>query len=155
VIAENNLEFLRGLPEVREEDRFYCVHGSLVSPLDEYVTGVAEAIQTFNLMSKPLCFIGHSHRPLFIACRTDGNYDGKILKDKDEILTSDYKKVIINVGGVGQPRDGDPRASFGVYDTSTDLFSLQRVTYDFEKTQQKMIQAGLPQFLIDRLQFGK
>jgi diadenosine tetraphosphatase ApaH/serine/threonine PP2A family protein phosphatase len=63
-------------------------------------------------------------------------------------------RAIVNPGGVGQPRDGDPRAAFMIYDTKRG-FEFYRVPYDFEKTQEKIMNAGLPQFLAVRLQFGR
>ncbi len=63
-------------------------------------------------------------------------------------------RAIVNPGGVGQPRDGDPRAAFMIYDTERG-FEFYRVPYDFEKTQEKILNAGLPQFLAVRLQFGR
>ncbi len=63
-------------------------------------------------------------------------------------------RAIVNPGGVGQPRDGDPRAAFMIYDTERG-FEFYRVPYDFEKTQEKIMNAGLPQFLAVRLQFGR
>jgi len=154
-LSEKNLEYLKTLPEVLEEDDFQIVHGSLRSPIEEYVTSISEALPTFEKMTKPLCFIGHSHVPLFIALKKDGNYDGRMLGDGEEILVEDYEKVIINVGGVGQPRDGDPRASYGIYDSKTKIFTLHRVEYNIEQVQEKMKVAGLPQPLIDRLHFGR
>lgn len=154
-ITPQNLEYLRGIPEVMEEDGFQMVHGSLREPLEEYITGIAEALPTFEKMTKPVCFIGHSHVPLFIALKKDGNYEGRMLSDGDEILVEDYKKTIVNIGGVGQPRDGDPRASYGTYDSKTKIFSLHRVEYNIKRVQEKMEKAGLPQPLIDRLQFGR
>jgi diadenosine tetraphosphatase ApaH/serine/threonine PP2A family protein phosphatase len=154
-IKQENLDYLRGLPEILEEDDFQIVHGSLRSPIEEYVTSISEALPTFEKMTKPCCFIGHSHVPLFIAFKKDGNYDGRDLLDGEEVLVEDYEKVIINVGGVGQPRDGDPRASYGVYDSKTKIFTLHRVEYNIEQVQKKMKMVGLPQPLIERLQFGR
>jgi len=154
-ITDQNLEYLKSLPEVLAEDGFEIVHGSLRDPLHEYITNIFEAIPTFGKMTKKLCFVGHSHTPIFIALKADGNYDGNALKDEDEVLIDNYEKVIINVGGVGQPRDRDPRASYGIYDSKTKIFSLHRVEYNIEQVQKKMTAVRLPQPLIDRLQFGR
>lgn len=155
VITQENLEYLKSLPEVLEEDDFQIVHGSLRNPLEEYITSISEALPTFERMVKPLCFIGHSHVPLFIARKHDGNYDGRVLLDGEEVLVEDYEKVIVNVGAVGQPRDGDSRASYGIYDSKTKIFSQHRVEYNIKAVQEKMKISGLPQPLIDRLQFGR
>ena len=66
----------------------------------------------------------------------------------------DYR-AIINPGGVGQPRDGDPRAAFMIYDTENGGFTFYRIAYAFEKTQEKIIEAGLPQYLATRLAYGR
>ena len=154
-LTVENRSFIELMPQIIEQDDFHCVHGSLRDPASEYVTSIAEAQPTFAKMTKPLCFVGHSHKPLFIAKKTDGNYDGRELKDDDEVLIDNYEQVIINVGAVGQPRDGDPRASFGVYNTKTKLFSLHRVEYDIKAVQSKMKRAKLPSSLIERLEFGR
>jgi diadenosine tetraphosphatase ApaH/serine/threonine PP2A family protein phosphatase len=154
-IFQENLEYLKKLPAAMEGNDFQAVHGSLKSPLEEYITCLVDAIPTFEKMTKKLCFVGHSHSPLFIARTAEGNYDGRTLNDGDEILVDDYEKVIINVGGVGQPRDGDPRASFGTYNSKTKIFTLHRIEYDIKAVQEKMKSAKLPQSLIDRLSFGK
>ena len=131
------------------------MHGSLRNPLEEYVTSISEALPTFEKMTKPVCFIGHSHAPLFIALKKDGNYEGRELMDEEEVLTENYEKVIIDVGGVGQPRDRDPRASYGIYDSKTRIFSLHRVEYNIAQVQEKMTKAGLPEPLIERLSYGR
>ena len=145
---------VRGLPTIGEEADFHYVHGSLRDHVNEYVMSISDALPTFNLMKKTLCFIGHSHRPIYIVQKKDGNYDSQILHDGDEVIVDDFAKVIINVGAVGQPRDGDPRASYGTFDTITCLFTLHRVPYDISKVQEKMKAADLPQGLIDRLSTG-
>jgi diadenosine tetraphosphatase ApaH/serine/threonine PP2A family protein phosphatase len=66
----------------------------------------------------------------------------------------EHYRAIINPGGVGQPRDGDPRASFMIYDTERG-FTFYRVPYPFEQTQEKIIQSGLPPYLAKRLEFGR
>lgn len=154
-IKGENLDFLKGLTEIHEEDDFQYVHGSLRSPLREYITNIFEAVPTLERMTKKICFVGHSHIPLFIAQKDDGNFDGRILMDEEEVVTDEYSKIVINVGAIGQPRDGDPRASYGLYDTETKIFSLHRVEYNIEMVQEKMKTAGLPQPLIERLSFGR
>ena len=154
VIKADNLQYLRGLPLEWFEDDFQCVHGSLRDPAEEYIESLGEALPTMERMSRPLCFVGHSHKPLFFARKRDGKYEGRPLLDGEAIKISDYEKVIINPGGVGQPRDGDPRASFGIYDSEGGIFALYRIPYDIGKTQSKMRKTTLPIRLIARLSFG-
>lgn len=155
LIFQENLDYLKQLPLMLDEDGFQLVHGSLNSPLEEYITSIADALSTFSKMTKPLCFVGHSHIPLYIARKADGDFVGGDLSDGEEVLAENYDKVIINVGAIGQPRDGDPRASYGLYDSKTKLFSLHRVEYNIDQTQQKMKAVNLPDHLIERLQRGR
>ena len=154
-IYQEELDYLKSLPLVLGEDNFQFVHGSLREPTEEYLYSISDALPTFERMKEPLCFVGHSHIPLFIGSRKDGNYEGRGLQDGEEVVIDDYEKVIINVGGVGQPRDGDARASFGLYDSGRKIFSLHRIAYDVEAVQDKMRKAGLPVPLIERLTYGK
>jgi len=145
---------IKDLPTVGEEADFHFVHASLRDPVNEYVMSISEALPTFALMTKPLCFIGHTHRPGYLARKKDGFYESRSLHDGDEVLAYDFDRLIINVGSVGQPRDGDPRAAYGIFDTQTRLFSLHRIPYDIQQVQAKMKAVSLPQKLIDRLSFG-
>jgi len=133
-LLPENLEYLKGLPLTMEYTEFQLVHGSLINPTEEYLNGIFEAMPTFDLMVKPLLFVGHTHQPLNL------NYK---------------EKEIVNPGSVGQSRDGNPMSSYLVFDSEKKEFNLYRVKYDIEKVQQKMMIAGLPQFLIDRLTFGR
>jgi len=153
-LTEDNARYLKALPLTLEFEDFQVVHGSLRQPLEEYILNLSDALPTFARMTLPVCFIGHSHQPFCLAKKKDGNYDGKTLTDGDEFLVDDYEQAIINVGGVGQPRDGDPRACFGIYNSSNKLFSLRRTAYDIAAVQEKMKASGLPQKLIDRLARG-
>lgn len=127
-------EYLASLPLTLEFPGFQVVHGSLRDPLREYIGNIAEASPSFELMKENLLFIGHTHWPLHL-----------FLEGKE----------IINPGSAGQPRDRDPRASFGIYDSEEKEFTLHRVEYNVQAVQEKMKKAGLPQPLIERLQFGK
>jgi len=133
-LTEDGKHYLEALPLTLEYEDFQIVHGSLRNPLEEYIETFAEAVPNLELMTKPLLFVGHTHRPARFE------YQGK---------------AIINPGGAGQPRDGDPRASFGIYDSDKKEFILHRVEYNIERVQEKMRQADLPQSLIDRLQYGR
>jgi predicted phosphodiesterase len=154
-LTPSNQQYLKELPLTLEFTDFQIVHGGLGNPLEEYISNLSEALGTFALMEKQLCFVGHSHNPLIVAEQMDGQYTCCDLADKQVVFTDDYKKIIINVGGVGQPRDGDPRASFGVYDSEKKEFTLQRIAYDIETVQAKMETVGLPENLITRLSYGK
>jgi predicted phosphodiesterase len=153
-LTVDSIQYLKALPLTLEFSDFQLVHGSLRNPLEEYIEGFAEAVPNLELMTKLLLFVGHTHRPICVVQRGEG-YDGWRLKDNQTIRLPEYQKVLINPGGVGQPRDGDPRASFGVYDSEKREFTLHRVEYNVAAVQEKMRKVGLPQILIDRLVFGR
>lgn len=134
VITDENRELIKRLPLKLEYPGFDIVHGSLLEPLSEYLTSMAVAVPTFNIMDKPKLFVGHTHKPLH-------------LKYLD--------KEIINPGSVGQPRDGDPAAAYLLYDDKKQEIQLFRVEYDIEAVQKKMKAVGLPEWLISRLSEGK
>ena len=154
-ISGKNLEYLKSLPIHLDFENFEIVHGSLREPVEEYITSIFEAMPTFEKMKKPLLFVGHTHVPIAIVMKKDGDFDGWMLEDNQNIRTPEWEKVLINPGGVGQPRDGDSRASFGIYDSDKKEFTLHRIEYNIEKVQEKMRVAGLPSWLIERFAFGR
>lgn len=133
-------EYLKHLPFVHEEGDATFVHASPAAPERwRYVLSLRAAHENFQAFTTRVCFIGHSHVPVVIP--EEGNIN-------------EYRpghRHLINVGSVGQPRDGNPYASFGVYDQDADLFDLVRVPYDIAKTARAIRDAGLPEFLAQRL----
>jgi predicted phosphodiesterase len=153
-LTKENLAFLKALPVILDLAEFQIVHGSLDNPLENYITNMDEAKQTLKAMSKTVCFVGHSHQPLLIGQKADGIIEGKIINDKDCIKVSDYAKSIINVGSVGQPRDHDPRAGYLIYNHGEKTAEFHRLHYNLKLVQQKMLEAELPDPLINRLALG-
>ena len=146
-------EFLRGLPERMQDHGFLFCHGSPRDPVMEYVLksdGFLEPdkmAQLFALIDRP-CFVGHTHWPGMHGP------DYRFTQATDEHATFRLQgPCIVNVGSVGQPRDGDPRASFAVVDG--DRVEIHRVAYDFRRTQAKIHAAGLHPALAERLARGK
>ena len=144
--------WLKGLPLIREYDDFTIVHSSLSCPREwGYILDYAAARRCLDLLPSRACFIGHSHVP--IAFRGE---NGALTIHRSETTTLDPKaRYIVNVGSVGQPRDGDARASYGVYDTARRQVEIRRVEYDIRSAQDKIIAAGLPEFLAVRLEAGR
>lgn len=150
-LSEEEINYLASLKLVEREDNFTMVHATLDSPRDwGYILNTFDAAVTFQLQTDPVCFIGHSHVP--VAYQKKENFiSGHRFISKIE-PDSQY---IINVGSVGQSRDGDPRASYVIYDKKMQTLRLKRVEYDISKTQKKILDAGLPQILADRLSIGR
>lgn len=144
--------FLEGLALTYKNSGLTLVHGTLDEPGDfGYMTDIHTARKTFELLETQVCFIGHTHVPgIFceskngIEYKEDGNTDIK-----------EGNRYIVNVGSVGQPRDGDPRAAYCVYDTGTGTVSIKRVDYDVNSARDKIIASGLPRFLGERLLVGR
>ncbi|MCX5902396.1 MAG: metallophosphoesterase family protein, partial [Proteobacteria bacterium] len=117
-----------------------------------YIFLLSEAGISFNSFKEPLCFVGHSHHPaIFIQDKSGALSEA----DNPAINLQDDCRYIINIGSVGQPRDGNPLASYGLYDTETKKYCLIRVEYDIAAAQQKILDAGLPLFLAARLALGR
>jgi diadenosine tetraphosphatase ApaH/serine/threonine PP2A family protein phosphatase len=129
------------------------VHGSLDDPQDfNYLVNVYGCAATFDLLQTPVCFIGHTHVPvIFIEDSSTGNFH---YLDAPEIILDPKNKYIINVGSVGQPRDSIVHAAYCIFDTDSRSVSIRRVKYEVFRARQKIIDAGLPQFLGDRLLTG-
>jgi diadenosine tetraphosphatase ApaH/serine/threonine PP2A family protein phosphatase len=145
-------EFLRELPLWRQEKDFWLVHSSPHQPGEwPYIFGMQEAQSAFHALPARLAFVGHSHFPVIFAESATGEVKGlpaqKLTLEKDV-------RYIINVGSVGQPRDRDPRAAYGFFDDTGPAYALKRVEYDISAAQKKIIQAGFPVNLAERLSRG-
>ena len=142
---------IKKLPLLTEKSDFQVVHANLLNPADwHYIMDFHEAKNTFVLMKKSLLFIGHSHVPVIFFMSK-----GKIgYRMSSHLKIEEAVKYIINVGSVGQPRDGDPRASYVIYDDREKEIVCKRVAYPIEKTQAKIRKAGLPEIEAVRLSDG-
>ena len=154
VLDEERIQFLQNQPLSLEIDEFTIVHGSPRDPIWEYVVSERSAVACFNHFDTYWCLVGHSHIPFI--CRLSEDTRGA--RFFSPMYGTPYpledQRLIVNPGGVGQPRDGDPRAAYAVYDSDEETVTHFRVEYDVSTTQQKMRSHGLPVFLIDRLAVG-
>ena len=147
----NQKKYLKELKLARHVDDFTIVHATLDSPASwGYVTSKFDALESLGYQYTPVCFFGHTHVPAFYFkdLRME-EHQGKSIK----IETG--KKYQINVGSVGQPRDGDFRSSYCIYDVDERLIINRRVGYDIKTAQEKILKAGLPEQLAHRLAEGK
>jgi len=137
-----------------EFDEFTLVHGSPRDPVWEYVVSQQTALASFRHFDTFWCLLGHSHIPFI--CHPTSEEEVTFVEfplDKEQALNSD--RLIINPGSVGQPRDGDPRASFAIYDSDPSSIVHHRVEYDIRATQDKMRAVNLPVVLVERLSAGQ
>jgi len=129
------------------------VHGSPREPIWEYMISKGSAQANFAYFKTKYCLIGHSHIPSIFRQEEDGGCSLlPLVNSSGQVLGKN--RMIINPGGVGQPRDGDPRASYAIYDSDTAMIKLYRVAYDIDTTQKKMAANNLPIRLIVRLERG-
>lgn len=117
-----------------------------------YCLSAAQAARQFDHFDSQACFIGHSHFPVVFS--RNGS-DTVRMKPPQETPLEPNHKYLINVGSVGQPRDGDPRACYALIDSDQNKLSFRRVPYSIEAAQRAMKERGLPDFLIDRLARGR
>jgi diadenosine tetraphosphatase ApaH/serine/threonine PP2A family protein phosphatase len=151
-LTEKDKEYLKSLPQVISEHDFSLVHGSPREPLWEYLFSTRAAEENLELFTTRFCLVGHSHIPLIFEQLPEGMKLTKL--DANAIISLKENRLIINPGSVGQPRDHDPRASYVIYDSCTEILCHHRVEYDIKATQEKMLQEKLPEFLILRLNHG-
>ena len=150
-LKPRHLDQLSRFSLVLKEPGFSAVHGSFDSPADFfYILSRADAKRNFSSMPSDICFVAHTHCPgIFIEHKNAVSYTG----DRYFYLKKN-SRYIINVGSVGQPRDRDSRACICLYDTGKRIVTMHRLRYNVEKTAGKIIRAGLPEFLAERLFVG-
>ena len=152
-LSPEDIQYLESLPLVIHKDEFTLVHGSPREPVGEYLLSTSSARESFNCFQSPYCLIGHSHTPLVF--RYDGTGTCSLNRFSENIgLALGKSRLIINPGGVGQPRDGNPRASYAIYDSEVKIVRLYRVPYDINITQARMVEYNLPMRLVARLSYG-
>jgi len=148
-----DVEYLGDLPLVIEEDDFTLAHGSPREPIWEYLISTSVAKTNFAYFKSQFCLVGHSHAPLVFSCSENDICSASQLLPNIGLALG-RNRLIINPGGVGQPRDGDSRASYAIYDSETKQVRLYRVPYDIRATQDRMVARGLPIRLVSRLSYG-
>ncbi len=152
-LSDESKEFLAGLPFQKTENDILFVHATPCEPAEwDYVLSSADAKENFYCLKESVCFIGHSHVPLIFSLGL--NNEIAVTRDSTKILY-EGKRYIINVGSVGQPRDGESRAAFVIFETDTHTHQLIRLEYDIQATQKAMMAFDLPLFLVKRLARGQ
>ncbi len=143
--------FLRELPLTFVEEGVTFAHATLDRPeWYEYLQTPDDALASLRVQATRAAFIGHSHSPITFLLSSE-----KLLVNFDSHLSlRPFEKGIFNVGSVGQPRDQDPRACCAIYDTILEDFRLNRVPYDIDRAGEKIVRAGLPSLLAERLRAG-
>jgi len=155
-LTPGNRAWLAALPAgpVQIDSLVEICHGS---PVDEdvYIFDELDARQALSRSQRPLCLFGHTHVPAVYKYDTDYHPVGPPRGETFRLLLDGAAKYLVNCGAVGQPRDGDARAAFGMLDTNTGSLTVIRTHYDVTTAQTKIIAAGLPEVLAQRLGIGR
>jgi len=152
VLDDNSRAYLAALPQVRRDGELTAVHGSPREPIWEYITDADVAAANLGAFETRNCLYGHTHLP--VIYRADGKRMKVVPATTSSPIKLDDGRALINPGSVGQPRDGNPDASYLVIDTESGVVEFRRVAYDIGLTQRLMREAGLPRWLIERLAIG-
>ncbi|MFA5059910.1 MAG: metallophosphoesterase family protein [Candidatus Omnitrophota bacterium] len=147
-----DMAFLDKLPLIYKNENFIMVHGTLDEPsYFHYLVDIRQAATMFRYMDRNVCFVGHSHVTDIFVLK-----DGKVARGLSADISVEKEcKYIINVGSVGQPRDGNPKSSFCIYDTQENTISIRRVDYNITEAQKRILESGLSPFLASRLNLGR
>ena len=151
-LSPSEIDYLKALPLFLRRDDFTLVHGSPQEPIWEYLLSAESAKRNLSYFKTRFCLIGHSHVPLIFEDVNEDVLLHPFLLDSP--LQLGQRRLIINPGGVGQPRNGDPRSSYAIYDSEDNTITRYYVPYDVQDTQGKMIEKGLPIRLATRLSYG-
>ena len=160
-ISPDDAAYLDALPEVAKAGasgaEFTLVHGTLRDPIWEYLHSYEAALAHLERQQTPFSLVGHTHVPTLVVPGEEFAHGCELyyLEDGARRQLTEEHKLVINPGGVGQPRDGDSRAAYAVYDVDSRTVTVHRVEYDIPATQRLMEEAGLPRRLIDRLAIGR
>lgn len=156
-LTPENREYLRSLPAgpLVIDDHVEICHGS---PFDEdhYIFDADDARRALEAGTRQLCLFGHTHLP--VVFRRSGSGDDGFVPEGDaeiRLELEDGVRYVVNPGSVGQPRDGDPRAAFAIYDSGKRVLTLKRVPYAVDAAQRRILGAGLPASLANRLSVGR
>jgi len=157
ILKIGNIQYLEGLKnEITLSCKIKIAHGSPGQYRWEYIIDKSFAAMIFNAFKFNVLFIGHSHLAgCFIFQKKRRKIEYIELKYGGYILLSENNRYIINCGSVGQPRDGNPQASYGIFDNVKNKVIVKRINYPILLTQKKILDAGLPRIFAYRLKIGR
>jgi diadenosine tetraphosphatase ApaH/serine/threonine PP2A family protein phosphatase len=152
-LDDEHRAWLAALPLLREFEEATLVHASPQQPDEwEYVISAEDGYRAFASFTTRLCFVGHSHLPGVWA---QGSWGRSHEAGAVDVALEPGSRYLVNVGSVGQPRDRDPRAAWLLWDAEARRVSIRRVPYDVMAARSRIVAAGLPRFLADRLGEGR
>jgi diadenosine tetraphosphatase ApaH/serine/threonine PP2A family protein phosphatase len=152
-LKQDNFDFLCGRPLTEiVDDKIRIVHATPRDPERwNYIFSHEQALEEFDAFAEQVCFIGHSHQPIIYEMMDRET----LIVNNDRVKVRDGRRYLVNVGSVGQPRDGNPKAAICVYDLDESEITIKRVEYDVEEAKKRITEAGLPAVLANRLSWGE
>jgi predicted phosphodiesterase len=151
-LSESSKAFLRGLAPKAETEGVQLFHGSPRDPVWDYVLTEAAALESLTMTSAPLVLVGHTHAPTALVLDGDGVEGGLVTEELEPPIGRG--RWLLNPGSVGQPRDGNPDASYLELDLAARTARFRRVAYPVARTQEEIRERGLPDALAERLAHG-
>lgn len=153
-LSKGSTRYLTSLPAEVQKNNFTVVHGTLSDPIKEYFSSSAQFLANYKLWEGDVCFVGHTHLPFYM--KGDGKKCAVYINKNDDVTVrlAAGARYVVNPGAVGKPRDNNPAASFGLWDTEKHMFRFLREPYDVSVTLEKMSALNFPTFLIDSLAVG-
>jgi len=154
-LTPDHLNLLTSLPTTQPLNHAILLsHGSPRKPVWEYLVETTAAVANFSEFDFELALVGHTHLPLVFEYKAPDKI-AFLVPEKNVPLKLAGRRLILNPGSVGQPRDMNPNASYAILDTDEQLWTFRRVAYSIEETQKRMHEAQLPLRLIARLGVGR
>lgn len=153
-LKPENVAYLEALPVAFVIGDYTLVHASPREPVWEYIMEPLVAALNFPHFETPYCFVGHTHTPVIYELMNENGETRAREPRYGEPHHMNGQRQIINPGSIGQPRDHNPDAAYAILDTETGVFEHRRLPYDIPDVQKRMLEAGLPERLITRLELG-
>lgn len=153
-LSSENTSYLSALPTTFVLGNYTLAHGSPREPVWEYILDPLIAALNFPHFETPYCLVGHTHTPIFFQLTDDRGDTEAIQPNYREARALNGHRLIINPGSVGQPRDSNSDAAYGILQVQEAIFEHRRVSYAIKATQDKMRRLDMPERLITRLEHG-
>ncbi len=153
-LTDENTRWLEALPVTFVIGDYTLVHASPREPIWEYILEPSIATLNFPHFETPYCFVGHTHQPVIYTIADDSGEATSALPHYNQPHTLNGQRQIINPGSIGQPRDQNPDAAYGILDMTSGVFEHRRIPYNIRAVQRRMLDFKMPDRLITRLEHG-
>ena len=153
-LSEDSIRYIASIPVIVRDENYTIAHGTPKDPIKEYFVSVRQFHINFPHWRGQICFVGHTHLPFYMEGTAEDCSIHLVKQNEETLILKENYRYVINPGAVGKPRDNNPEASFGVWDTDKQTFYFLREPYDYKTTQEKMRAQNFPSFNVDGLGLG-